>query len=86
MLQPLLRTTSSQLKTGASTASSYPRWPLELTASCLHSLPFSEFLIKNEALPEGRIRAIETGGCPHAAIRFVPRPNEFIYGLQGRLC
>lgn len=28
-----------------------------------------EFLIKNEALPEGRIRAIETGGCPHAAIR-----------------
>lgn len=28
-----------------------------------------EFLIKNEALPSGRIRAIETGGCPHAAIR-----------------
>lgn len=33
--------------------------------------PHSEFLIKNEALPTGRIRAIETGGCPHAAIRFV---------------
>ncbi|KAJ3196097.1 hypothetical protein HK101_010118 [Irineochytrium annulatum] len=29
----------------------------------------AEFLIKNEALPQGRIRAIETGGCPHAAIR-----------------
>lgn len=28
-----------------------------------------EFLIKNEALPEERIRAVETGGCPHAAIR-----------------
>ncbi|GAA98822.1 uncharacterized protein L969DRAFT_95503 [Mixia osmundae IAM 14324] len=29
-----------------------------------------EFLIRNDALPDkGRIRAIETGGCPHAAIR-----------------
>lgn len=28
-----------------------------------------EFLIKNRALPESRILAIETGGCPHAAIR-----------------
>ncbi|WVF68061.1 urease accessory protein UreG [Kwoniella sp. CBS 6097] len=28
-----------------------------------------EFLIRNEALPTERIRAIETGGCPHAAIR-----------------
>ncbi|KAM0882790.1 hypothetical protein ACQ4PT_032081 [Festuca glaucescens] len=28
-----------------------------------------EFLVKHGALPEERIRAIETGGCPHAAIR-----------------
>lgn len=28
-----------------------------------------EFLIKNRALPAERIYAIETGGCPHAAIR-----------------
>lgn len=28
-----------------------------------------EFLIKNDALPAERIQAIETGGCPHAAIR-----------------
>ncbi|ODN82996.1 urease accessory protein UreG [Cryptococcus amylolentus CBS 6039] len=28
-----------------------------------------EFLIRNQALPAERIRAIETGGCPHAAIR-----------------
>lgn len=26
-------------------------------------------MIRNEALPKDRIRAIETGGCPHAAIR-----------------
>ncbi|KAH9518884.1 hypothetical protein Btru_008577 [Bulinus truncatus] len=28
-----------------------------------------EFLVKNEALEVGRMRAVETGGCPHAAIR-----------------
>jgi urease accessory protein len=28
-----------------------------------------EFLVKNEALTPDRIRAVETGGCPHAAIR-----------------
>jgi urease accessory protein len=28
-----------------------------------------EFLTKHEALPAERIRAVETGGCPHAAIR-----------------
>jgi len=29
----------------------------------------TEFLVRNEALPADRIRAVETGGCPHAAIR-----------------
>lgn len=28
-----------------------------------------EFLTRNGALPANRIRAVETGGCPHAAIR-----------------
>jgi urease accessory protein len=29
----------------------------------------AEFLLRNEALPAHHIRAVETGGCPHAAIR-----------------
>src|SRR5579862_1254609 len=29
----------------------------------------AEFLQRNEALPTAQIRAVETGGCPHAAIR-----------------
>jgi len=28
-----------------------------------------EFLVRHDALPHERIRAVETGGCPHAAIR-----------------
>jgi urease accessory protein len=29
----------------------------------------AEFLVRHKALDENRIRAVETGGCPHAAIR-----------------
>lgn len=29
----------------------------------------AEFLVRHHALPDGHIRAVETGGCPHAAIR-----------------
>lgn len=29
----------------------------------------AEFLTRNQALPADQIRAVETGGCPHAAIR-----------------
>ncbi|KAK3583815.1 hypothetical protein CHS0354_022862 [Potamilus streckersoni] len=30
-----------------------------------------EFLVRNKALEESRMRAVETDGCPHAAIRDV---------------
>jgi urease accessory protein len=35
----------------------------------------AEFLTRHEALPKERIRAVETGGCPHAAIREDITPN-----------
>jgi len=35
----------------------------------------AEFLMRNDALPLDRIRAVETGGCPHAAIREDITPN-----------
>src|SRR5688500_7368100 len=35
----------------------------------------AEFLMRNQALPMERIRAVETGGCPHAAIREDITPN-----------
>jgi urease accessory protein len=35
----------------------------------------AEFLVRHEALPIERIRAVETGGCPHAAIREDITPN-----------
>ncbi|MEM1109962.1 MAG: urease accessory protein UreG [Planctomycetota bacterium] len=35
----------------------------------------TEFLVRQGALPTERIRAVETGGCPHAAIREDVTPN-----------
>ena len=35
----------------------------------------AEFLVRHEALPKERIRAVETGGCPHTAIRDDISPN-----------
>jgi urease accessory protein len=35
----------------------------------------AEFLHRHEALPAPQIRAVETGGCPHAAIREDITPN-----------
>jgi urease accessory protein len=35
----------------------------------------AEFLHRHRALPEAQIRAVETGGCPHAAIREDISPN-----------
>src|SRR5437763_5096125 len=35
----------------------------------------AEFLTRHAALPPAQIRAVETGGCPHAAIREDISPN-----------
>ena len=44
-----------------------------------------EFLVRNAALEAGRIRAVETGGCPHAAIREDISANLLaLEDLQGR--
>jgi urease accessory protein len=45
------------------------RYSLGVVTNDIFTKEDAEFLIRNEALPQGRIRAVETGGCPHAAIR-----------------
>ena len=35
----------------------------------IYTKEYAEFLIKNSALPAERIIGVETGGCPHTAIR-----------------
>lgn len=46
------------------------RMSLSVVTNDIFTREDQEFLIRNAALPDpSRIRAVETGGCPHAAIR-----------------
>lgn len=45
------------------------RYSLAAVTNDIFTKEDGEFLVKHKALPEERIRAVETGGCPHAAIR-----------------
>jgi urease accessory protein len=45
------------------------RYRLGVVTNDIFTREDAEFLVRNKALPEDRIVAVETGGCPHAAIR-----------------
>jgi urease accessory protein len=45
------------------------RLPLAAVTNDIFTKEDGEFLIRHDALGAERIRAVETGGCPHAAIR-----------------
>jgi urease accessory protein len=47
----------------------YPTHNIAAVTNDIFTKEDAEFLTRNKALPADRIRAIETGGCPHAAIR-----------------
>ena len=45
------------------------RMPLGVVTNDIFTQEDAEFLVRQRALPKDRIMAVETGGCPHAAIR-----------------
>lgn len=47
----------------------HPKYNIGVVTNDIFTREDQEFLIRNKALPEERIRAVETGSCPHAAIR-----------------
>lgn len=57
------------------------RYSLGVVTNDIFTREDAEFLMRNEALPLERIRAVETGGCPHAAIREDITPN--LLALEG---
>ena len=44
-------------------------YPICVITNDIYTKEDAEFLIKNSALPAERIMGVETGGCPHTAIR-----------------
>ncbi len=45
------------------------RWSLAVVTNDIYTQEDAEFLTRNEILPAERIMGVETGGCPHTAIR-----------------
>ncbi len=45
------------------------RLDIAVVTNDIYTREDAEFLIRSQALPEERIRGVETGGCPHTAIR-----------------
>src|SRR5208282_6206031 len=45
------------------------RYELAVVTNDIYTEEDAQFLVRNEALPPERIMGVETGGCPHTAIR-----------------
>ena len=45
------------------------RYNIAVVTNDIYTREDAEFLIRSQALPSERIRGVETGGCPHTAIR-----------------
>lgn len=45
------------------------RYNIAVVTNDIYTAEDAEFLVRNEALPAERILGVETGGCPHTAIR-----------------
>ncbi len=47
----------------------YPTYNLAVVTNDIYTTEDAEFLLRQGTLPLERVRGVETGGCPHAAIR-----------------
>ena len=45
------------------------RWQMAVVTNDIYTREDAEFLVRHDALPIERILGVETGGCPHPAIR-----------------
>jgi urease accessory protein len=64
----------------------YPRYSLAVVTNDIYTKEDAEFLMRQGVLPAERVRGVETGGCPHSAIRDDASMNlEAIDELQATL-
>jgi urease accessory protein len=66
------------------TQSLWPRLNLAVVTNDIYTKEDAEFLVRQGTLPADRVIGVETGGCPHSAIREDASMNlEAIAGLEG---
>src|SRR5215469_14822833 len=64
----------------------YPRYNLAVVTNDIYTKEDAEFLLRQGTLPRERVRAVETGGCPHSAIREDASMNlEAIANLEAQV-
>jgi len=64
----------------------WPKYDLAVVTNDIYTKEDAEFLIRQGTLPVERVRGVETGGCPHAAIREDASMNlDAIADLEDRL-
>ncbi|MEM7127232.1 MAG: urease accessory protein UreG [Chloroflexota bacterium] len=62
------------------------QYSLAVVTNDIYTKEDAEFLLRQGILPQERVRGVETGGCPHTAIRDDASMNlEAIQGLEERL-
>ena len=61
------------------------RYEIAVVTNDIYTEEDAAFLVRNEALPAERVIGVETGGCPHTAIREDASVNlEAVHELLGR--
>ena len=60
----------------------WPAYDLAVVTNDIYTKEDAEFLLRQGTLPAERIRGVETGGCPHAAIREDASMNLEAIGRQ----
>jgi urease accessory protein len=63
----------------------WPRVNLAVVTNDIYTLEDAEFLIRQGVLPPDRVSGVETGGCPHSAIREDASMNLEAIGALERL-
>src|SRR5438128_2017677 len=64
----------------------WPEYNLAVVTNDIYTKEDAEFLLRQGTLPSERVRGVETGGCPHAAIREDASMNlEAIADLEATL-
>ena len=64
----------------------WPKYNLAVVTNDIYTKEDAEFLLRQGVLPRERVRGVETGGCPHAAIREDASMNlEAIADLEDHL-